>query len=79
MLKIKGMFVTPYHGWLDRLGAYLYERTITKAIKRGDSIGDYFIVPEGYRASVIQKKPQPGTADPLEFVETVGWKFVKVR
>lgn len=77
MVHIHDMDLTPYSGWLDRLGTWLTQRTMRRAIRRGENFGEYIIVPEGYMAVSVHRKPSPGTSDPLQQQETIGWKLMK--
>lgn len=63
-------------GWLDRLGAWLYARTIRRAVRRGQIVGDFIIVPLGYEGQVMQKHSSPTSFNPLELANTISWKLI---
>ena len=57
--------------WLD----YRHSREMADIIRRRGQFGDYWVVPPGYTYQVIEKKPSPESADPLNHSETIGVKF----
>lgn len=60
---------------LQRAIAWLYQWDLRRRVARGEAVGDYVVVPPGYKASVLHKLPGV-PADPLEYTETVCWKLI---
>lgn len=68
-----------WRGWLPHhVVRWLEARAVAFAIHRRRQLGDWWIVPDGYRCDVIRKQPG-GTGDPLQQYETIGFKLTPVE
>lgn len=64
-----------WRGWLpNHVVRWLDARESALAIARRRQLGEWWVVPEGYRCDVIRKQPGE-TCDPLQQYETIGFKL----
>ena len=56
----------------------LYAWSIHRQLTHQQTVGDYVVVPPGYRGRVMHKVPTAST-DPLAHYETVGWRLDRIQ